>query len=178
MTKQNVFEVRELRINDILASVNGEPESAMMLAYKQKREEREKAQELLGLVDLGEVMLNGVTPPEMLVDGLPFVAGVHTEMFGPKANGKTWLALVAARTLVLRGEQVIWVDKEMGANYMAGRLTALGVDPDVVSAFFHYLDHPTFSGRADSTEVWDMLLDAMKPALIVFDARTEFLADA
>lgn len=169
---------RPFPLDDFLRLAEGEPPTTAIIAWQGEYERREAAREKLGLVDLGQIMLEGVTPPKMLVDGLPFVVGVHTEMFGPKANGKTWLALMAAKALILRGEHVVWVDKEMGSNYMAGRLITLGVEPEVVTEFFHYLDHPTFSGRPDSTEVWNMLLDAMQPTLIVFDARTEFLADA
>lgn len=167
----------ELRLNDLLALYDGEDDTANMKAWKAERDAETHAREQLGLVDLGAIMTKGVKPPEMLVPGLPFVKGVHTEMFGPKANGKTWIALWVMKELILRGDHVVWVDKEMGANYMASRLITLGVEPDVVTERFHYFDHPTFGGGKEPVKRWEMLLDAAQPQLIVFDARTEFLAD-
>jgi AAA domain len=142
-----------------------------------ERAKADEKREKLSLVDVGEVMRDGVPPVTLLVEGLPLVIdGAHTEFFGEKANGKTFLLLWTAARLILEGRHVVWVDKEMGVAEFARRFDSMGVPSERVSEFFHYLDHPTFAGDSDSQNYWAALLDVFKPALIVFDARTEFLA--
>src|SRR5437899_234353 len=111
---------------DLLRKVSlGEPltqiEETAWANYEAELELAVKHRGTLGLLDLAEVMRNGVTEPEMLVDGL-IVRGEYHSVYGEKESGKTWLLLLAAGVVMARGEKVVWVDKEMGAKNIANRL--------------------------------------------------------
>jgi AAA domain len=137
---------------------------------------REK-RELLGIVDLAEVMREGVTAPGMLVENM-LVRGEHHLWYGTKEASKTWFALHAAAQLLARREVVVWVDKEMGKQGLAERFEVLGVSPEDVDESFVYMEFPTLDGSADSREAWKLILAAFEPALVIVDAQTEVLADA
>jgi len=141
------------------------------------KRENDRQRELLGLTDMGLLMSEGVTPPQMLtVD--TFVEEVDHAVYGPKEQGKTWLVMGNGFDLVKRGKRVVWVDKEMGPKLMVERLQAFGVTPEQASEFFIYLDHPIMDCSAASCASWEALLKWYRPALVVVDAQTEVLADA
>jgi hypothetical protein len=109
-----------------------EEERAKWDTYRKACEEAEKHKDFMGLVDLGEIMEEGATDPNMLIEGL-LVDGELHYIYGTKESGKTWVALQSAVLLINQGKTVIWADKEMGRKNMAGRLLTLGADPDKVS---------------------------------------------
>jgi hypothetical protein len=132
---------------------------------------------VLGLVDIGDVIENGVEPARMLVPDL-IVEGRDHAVYGPKEQGKTWLMLQAAARLIKQGRTVLWVDKEMGRADIALRLEAFGVAAEEASEHFVYLEFPTMSGSAESVATFEALLALREPVLMVVDAQTEVLADA
>ncbi len=145
-------------------------------SYVTESEEFERRRDLLGLVDLADVMENGVTEPEMLTESL--VRGEHHVVFGARESAKTWLVLADAAALIRTGESVVWVDKEMGRRNIAGRLLTLGATPDQARADFVYMEFPSMDCGSESKAAWRALLGEREPALVVVDAQTEVLADA
>lgn len=145
--------------------------------YVKRSQEAEKRRDRLGLIDLAEVMEEGVTEPEMLVPDL-LVKADHHLVYGTKESSKTWIVLNAAVGLIKEGETVFWVDKEMGRRNIADRLVTLGADPDSVRDHFVYLEFPSMDASDESKLLWETLLRTKEPALVAFDAQTELLADA
>jgi hypothetical protein len=145
----------------------------------EKAEEKQRAErELLGLVDLAELMREGIAEPEMLVGDL-LVRGEHHLMYGTKESGKTWLALWSAVLVMAKNhEKVIWVDKEMGRRNIARCFITLNVPEGLIDDYFTYCEFPTLDCSAKSVTLWRALLEAEKPALVVVDAQMEVLADA
>jgi hypothetical protein len=146
-------------------------------AHVERQNEAERERELLGLVDLAEVMRDGATEPEMLVEGL-LVEGEHHLWYGNKESAKTWLALWASAWVMGNGGVVVWVDKEMGRKNLANRMLTLKVPEQAVGERFVYCEFPTLDCSKRSTVLWKALLQAKQPALVVVDAQTEVLADA
>lgn len=144
---------------------------------RKRREEAEERRDLLGIVDLADVMEEGGTDPEMLVENL-LLKAAHTLIFGPKEQGKTWCALCAAAEVMARGGTVVWVDKEMGRSLLADRLVSLGLPAQLVRERLVYMEYPTMDGSKESRALWKMMLEYRQPELIVVDAQTEVLADA
>jgi hypothetical protein len=89
-----------------------------------------------------------------------------------------WFVLDEVAVLLRDGRKVVWVDKEMGRNNIADRLKTFGVDPELVREHLVYMEFPSLDCSPDSKIAWRGLLDLEEPALIVFDAQTELLADA
>jgi AAA domain len=137
----------------------------------------EVAPDILNLVDMADLMLNGVTRPEMLLEGL-LVRAVPHRYLGPQDSGKTWVVLYAAAQLIARGETVIWVDKEMGRELTVERLVALGCAPEDVRRGLVYLEDPALDCSPASAEAWLQLLEERRPALVIVDAQMEVLADS
>jgi hypothetical protein len=145
-------------------------------AYVVDREDYERQRDTLGIVDLADVMENGTTDPEMLTESL--VRSEHHLVFGPRESAKTWFVMNEVAAVLGQGENVVWVDKEMGRNNVADRLKTFGVDPDLVRGHLIYMEFPSLDCSADSRTAWVGLLEVEEPALVVFDAQTELLADA
>jgi hypothetical protein len=128
-------------------------------------------------VDLGEIMRDGVEPPEMLIEGW-LVRGEHHTFFGAKESAKTWFALHCAASLIREGKTVLWVDLEMGRRAMAERLAFFGVSPEQVSEHFVFLEFPFFSMAEGDRADWAAIVHEVRPALVVWDAQTGALAAA
>lgn len=128
-------------------------------------------------VDLGEIMRDGVRRPEMLLEGALVKRAPH-RVFGPQSTFKTWWAAWLVKRLIESGQTVIWVDKEMGPEFMAQRFLRMGVDPAVVSDRIEYLPFATWDNSKEARDQWRELLALRRPALVVIDAQMEVLADA
>jgi AAA domain len=152
-------------------------EQATVDAYRIASQKAQRRRDLLGLVDLADVMEGGDTEPEMLVDDL-LVRGMHHIVYGKKQSGKTWVLLWAAAVLIRRGETVIWIDEEMGRQEMARRLKWIGVPSDDVEKHFVYCEFPALDRSSESLFLWTELLELRQPSLVVADAHTEVLAAA
>jgi hypothetical protein len=162
-----------------------EEEGTTWEAYKAELAATEGRRALLGIVELGEVILGEDTRPRMLVDDL-IVEGEFHIWFGPRESGKTLLALVQVWHLMLEGKTVVWVDKEMGRRSLANRFEVIGTLTGhskaevaaIVSEYLVYCEYPSLDTTASSVAAWVMMLDARKPVALFEDALTEALADA
>jgi hypothetical protein len=123
-------------------------------------------------------MRTGACEPEMLVHGF-LVRGAHHILFGKKESGKTWLILAAiVAPLLLAGECVVYIDKEMSRAAIAERLLVLGVSPEQVEAGLVYLELPHLTGDDATRKQWAAMLNELRPAVVLADASAGVLADA
>lgn len=131
--------------------------------------------------NVGRAMREGVPPPAMLIDEW-LVQGVLHWLYADAEAGKTWLALIWAVEVLRQGRAVVWIDEEIGVREIAGRLNALGADPDAVERLFVYYSAPGYrmrgeGGQADIVE-WRRTLREVRPALVVMDTATDMLSQA
>jgi hypothetical protein len=145
--------------------------------YREATEEAGRRRDRLGLVDLAEVMDGGGTAPVVLEEDL-LVEGEHHVVYGTKESTKTWRLLIAAAHQVVKGQDVVWIDKEMGRKNVADRMLTIGVPSDAIAEHFTYMEYPMLDGSPDSRVLFGALLAARRPVLMVVDAHTEVLADA
>jgi hypothetical protein len=117
---------------------------------------------------------DGVKPPEFTVEGLLYSGSLHA-LQGPPESGKTTLAVWLVLQLLQRGERVVYMDEESGAEQLVDKLLGMGAAPEDLEGL-RYLE---FEGRAwDDSDVLGFrdLLESEKPALIVFDSMAALLA--
>jgi hypothetical protein len=152
-------------------------EQAQLDRYTERFREVEARQQALGLVDLADIMENGVVNPTMLVPEL-LMERAHHLVYGEKESAKTWLFLWCAARLLAESKSVLWIDQEMGSAMFAQRLLTLGIPPALVSEHFVYSEFAMFDCSLEHRALWSALLDLKQPALVVVDAQTEVLAGA
>ncbi len=126
---------------------------------------------------LGEIVRQGVKPPEELVEGILLKGKVH-QVFAAPACGKSWLALFLTMKLINEGKPVLYLDTENGPNIVAERLKALGAVPEKLEKYVHYYSSPNLSMTKEGTEAYVGLLEKVDPALVVFDSWVNFLSGA
>lgn len=131
--------------------------------------------------DLGKYMENpeAVRRPQYLkrTDGEPILyeAALHS-ISGEPGCGKSWLGLATALDLLRVGKGVVLLDYESNASTVAGRLLALGADPNQVSKLVHYVVPAGVLGLAE-LDYLRRLVEA-GAALVVVDSVSEAMASA
>ena len=124
---------------------------------------------------VGRAIVEGIEPPELLVDGLIYRGGIHS-WIAEGETGKSMLALWASILVMRRGENVLYLDQEGAVGMVAERLEALGADPETLDRRFHYYQAPNVT--LDQEPLTDLLERARgaNAALVVFDSWADFLA--
>ena len=140
--------------------------------YEEASEEPEVAP---GRTLLGRVMVEGVEPPEELVEDILLASRVHS-IYSAASTGKTFLALWLILRVIERGLKVLIFDRENGYRIMAERLEQLGADPARVDELVHYYFYPDLPVSEEGLFDYETLLDSVGPALVVFDSWINFLA--
>jgi hypothetical protein len=130
---------------------------------------------LAGAVKLGDLMRQGIEPPNELIDGVLLEGRTHQIFCGP-GKGKTFVALWMAVKLVNRGRRVLYLDKENGARIIRNRLVALGADPAKVNECLVYVPFPTLDLDPDAVEDYIASLEGF--SLVIFDSWINYLAAA
>jgi len=130
---------------------------------------------LAGAVPLGDLMRQGIEPPDELIRGVLLAGRVHQVFCGP-GKGKSWLALWMAVRLVNRGLRVLYLDKENGARIIRNRPVALGADPTKVDECLVYVPFPTLDLDPDAVEDYIASLEGF--SLVIFDSWINYLAAA
>jgi hypothetical protein len=125
-------------------------------------------------IELGEVIRQGIEPPEELVEDILLKGKVHQVFAGPGC-GKSWLALWLIVKLINEGRPVLYLDTENGKNIVAERLEALGAAPERLKDYLHYYFSPALTMSTESTDVYVSELERIDPALVVFDSWVNFL---
>jgi hypothetical protein len=128
-------------------------------------------------VCLGEVIQQGIKPPEELVQGILLKGKVH-QVFAAPGCGKSWLALWLTKKLINEGKHVLYLDTENGPNIIADRLKALGVDPEKLDEYLHYHPSPNLPMTTEGVKAYVSLLEEINPVLVVFDSWVNFLSGA
>ncbi len=129
-----------------------------------------------GRVLLGEIMENGVEPPEELVDDVLLAGKVHSIYSGP-GKGKTFLMLWLILRVIEQGLRVLLFDQENGSRILAERFEQLGADPKKLDEYLHYYFCPDdLSITKGALSRYEARLDEVQPALVLFDSWIDFLA--
>lgn len=113
-------------------------------------------------------------PPEWLYEPL-LLAKAYTLVTAGAGVGKTMVALCAMRHVVASGRRVVYLDQENGPDVLVPRARAIGytdAELDLVS----YFPYPS----AAASELAELVAEvaAIEPALVIFDAKANFLATA
>ena len=126
---------------------------------------------------IGKAMEEGVKPPEELEKDILLAGKVHS-MYGSSGSGKTWVMLRLVEGCIERGERVVVFDNENGRRIVSERLEHLGVDPVQVDELLWYIPMPSMGLSTVDLSTYAEMLEAIDPALIVFDSLIGFLASA
>jgi|SRR5215210_3626420 len=124
---------------------------------------------------LGSMLAEGVEPPEDLIPGLLYKEGIHS-LYGQAGHGKTIAALWASLETIKQGLPVIYVDEENGDRRVVELLGGFGADPEELDALFHYAHAPGLTLAEESRQMWEAVVEEMRPALAVFDSFADMLA--
>lgn len=128
--------------------------------------------------DLSDVLDGTWEPPEPTVGrrsdgvGLFYLGKQHT-VASESEGGKTWHLLVAARDEIDRENHVVYVDFEDDRGPVVGRLLALGVNPERVRQYFHYLRPESPLTVPVNQADLDEMMSACSPTLAAVDGVTE-----
>src|SRR5579884_3014858 len=133
-------------------------------------------------IPIADLLREGIEPIPMLLDDWLYEGELHW-IYAEAEAWKTWVALILALDVMAQGKRVVWFDEEVGQVMLVQRLQALGADPDVIEAKFAYFPFPDLQIREGNQQHIDVarhkdLLQAIKPALVVYDTATDFLAAA
>lgn len=124
---------------------------------------------------VGRAIIEGIEPPELLVDGLIYRGGIHS-WIAEGETGKSMLALWVSILVMRQGENVLYLDQEGAVGMVAERLEAMGADPETLDRRFHY--YQSSSVTLAQEPLTDLLKKAREAnaALVVFDSWADFLA--
>jgi Bifunctional DNA primase/polymerase, N-terminal/AAA domain len=102
-----------------------------------------------------------------------FYRGKQHTAASESEGGKSWLLLTVARDEICSGHHVAYIDFEDDRGPVVGRLLALGVNPECIRGYFHYIrpESPLTIpiNRADL----DAMMAEYAPTLAVVDGVTE-----
>lgn len=104
--------------------------------------------------------------------GLFYPRKMHT-VASESEGGKTWYALVAVVDEILRRNHVLYIDFEDDCGPIVGRLMALGVSPDYIREFFHYVRPESSLLHGRNRDDLANILTEYGPTLAVIDGVTE-----
>lgn len=131
------------------------------------------------VLDLADVLSGQYVRPQPTVgcygDMSLFYSGKVNGLAGESGAGKSWVALVSCAQEIKADRHVIYVDFEDDAASVVDRLLSIGVSPDGVREFFHYIRPHERLGEAGK----ENLLDAVRayaPTLVVIDSTGESMA--
>lgn len=124
---------------------------------------------------IADLIREGVPPAPMLLEDWLYEGELHW-FYAEAEAGKTWLALILALDVMKQGSSVAWFDEELGKQSTARRLIALGADADLIEEKFAYFDYPNLT--TDDADTHRETLEAIKPALVVYDTATDMLTAA
>lgn len=113
-------------------------------------------------------------PAEWLYEPI-LLAKTYTLVTAKAGAGKTMLALAIAHPLVKAGLTVAYLDQENGPDVLKERAVALGFSNDDLTRLA-YFPYPNAGNR--ELEALVGAIEAVRPALVVFDAKANFLAAA
>jgi hypothetical protein len=104
------------------------------------------------------------------------LAGKVHSIYSGASTGKTFLMLWLILRVLERGLPVIVYDMENGPRIMAERLEQLGAAPEQLDKLLHYNFYPSLPTTPKGRVDYEEHLEAVRPALVVFDSWINFLA--
>ena len=126
---------------------------------------------------LGQRMIDGVAPPDHLIENILLRGGVHT-LAGEPESGKTIIALHFALRTMDAGLPVLFLDEESGPDMLTERLESMAADPAMLDALFHYVPFASLGiTPRETAELMDYIA-AIRPGLIILDSLADALQAA
>lgn len=126
-------------------------------------------------VDVSAVFDAGIEVPEpdvlYRVDGKALLySGLANSLFGDAGAGKTAFCQSAVADEIKHGRHTYVVDYEVNVRVWLARLLALGVAPEEIKEYFHYLDNSSDGGPPKTMRAGSslMVLDSLTAALDAF----------
>ncbi len=155
------------------------PDSVILLPRRLQNPQDERGQipadedpYSFGPIKRVRVSAEAANPPTILVPGLVYEEGVHVWEARP-GTGKSIAAMAVAARLMRDGKRVMYVDVENGERTVEDRMASMGfTDAELGERFFYY----PFPGL--DPQKFLRLVQAVDPALVVFDNLAGLLADA
>lgn len=123
----------------------------------------------LVFTDLRALLNGDLQPPDVMVDDLLYVEGVHW-ISGHPGCGKTTLVMNAAWEAMATGRHVVWLDYEGGDRATVRRLREVGVPVDLILERFHYAGWPE-----DAAASLSAIAERWPFALVVIDSASKAL---
>ena len=114
-------------------------------------------------------------PPAWLYEPV-LLARTYTLISADAGAGKTMLALATMQPIVAAGHQVVYLDMENGPDVFKERADAIGYTASQLDNEVAYFPYPSPARK----ELADLVVEvaALKPVLVVFDAKANFAASA
>lgn len=123
-----------------------------------------------GRVFLGDLIENGIEPPEELLKDI-LLAGKAHNIYAPGGVGKTWVLVWLTDQLIRQGKRVVIFDLENGFRTYAERFEEMGSDTKLLNELVYYYPFPIFD-RAS----YEKALEEIQPDIVMFDSWIGFLA--
>lgn len=146
---------------------------------EEKPEEVNPDPDVLDLVDqfikdgrfpVHDAIVNGVDPPEELLEDILLAGKAHT-IFAPGGAGKTWVIVWLATELVRAGKRVVMLDLENSGRTMSERFESIGMDPAKAAENLYLFDFPSLH-----PEIYEGVLDRLEPDIVMFDSWVGFIS--
>jgi hypothetical protein len=123
-----------------------------------------------GRFPVHEAIVNGVDPPEELLEDILLAGKAHT-IFAPGGAGKTWVLVWLANQVVRLGKTVLIFDLENSGRTISERFEEVGMDPGAAAERLWCFDFPSLH-----PEIYEGVLDRIKPDIVMFDSWVGFLS--
>ena len=128
-------------------------------------------------IDLGEPILSGMEPPDMLVPEELYAGRVHC-IYSAGGTGKTFKALWLIKKAIDQGKPVLLLDLENGTRIISDRLRDLGAEAEQVRRHLYYYPFPSMPLTDDASAEFEELLEEIRPTLVVVDSWINCLSAA
>lgn len=144
----------------------------------EETDELEEAQgELRNRTDIGELLREGVPPPDFLLPSIFYRRAIHW-WHGEPGDGKTLLMLALSLQVMQRGHRVMLLDEESGAAQTAYRLQAMGADPDLITERLLYYQRPSIDMSPEDLDALFRTVAEERPSLVIIDSVADALGQA
>ena len=166
----------------VTAIYSGRPEHAMvMLDRALDAADRAADTRTFNATDLTGLLEGTPEPPRLITTWL--YAGGLTVLQSEPGVGKSWLALWQAAQVMHAGGTVLYFDEEGGAELIADRIRALGIDAGVIAERFRYFPFESRSWDAADVAALGTLIRKLgdnghRVDLAILDSLPDFLTAA
>jgi len=123
---------------------------------------------------LGQIMRDGVPPPEFLPSPTLaerlFYKRQLAILSGHRKHGKSTATKAVCADAMRAGHPVVYLDFENGEDIITERLVLMGLEPEIVDELFHYVPFPTGLSLDDWEAELRRVTQELPGALLVYDS--------